>query len=66
MSELAFKQQLFDALKRQEDPRMFGMGQMFDEYPYADEKVRGFHERYLKGEKPKAGWVNESDFEKGE
>ena len=58
------KQQLFDELKAQEDPRMFGQGQVFEEYPYADERVRGFYERYLKGEKLQAGWVNESDFEK--
>ena len=59
------KQQLFDELRAQEDPRMFGKGQVFDEYPYSDESVRGFYERFMKGEKVKAGWVNGSDFEKG-
>jgi arylsulfatase A-like enzyme len=58
------KQQLFDELKAQEDPRMFGKGPVFDEYPCANEDQRGFYERYMKGEKPKAGWVSESDFEK--
>jgi|GEM_PF-600106 len=60
----AFKQQLFDELKAQGDPRMFGQGHIFDEYPYANEGQRNFYERFKKGEKVKAGWVNESDFEK--
>lgn len=59
------KKQLFDELTAQEDPRMFGRGEMFEQYPYAQPGVRNFYERYLKGEKIKAGWVNPSDFEKG-
>ncbi len=43
---------------------MFGKGYIFDEYIYADKKSRNFYERYIKEEKIKAGWVNESDFEK--
>lgn len=58
------KQQLFRELKAQDDPRMFGKGHIFEEYPYADPKTRNFYERYMRGEKLKAGWVNESDFEK--
>ncbi len=58
------KDQLFNELKKQGDPRMFGKGYIFDEYIYADKKSRNFYERYIKEEKIKAGWVNESDFEK--
>jgi arylsulfatase A-like enzyme len=58
------RQQLFAELEGQDDPRMFGRGSEFDQYPYADEKGRGFYERYMKGEKVPAGWVNKSDFEK--
>jgi N-sulfoglucosamine sulfohydrolase len=58
------KNQLFEELKQQGDPRMFGKGNIFDEYPYANEDNRGFYERYMGGEKVRAGWVNESDFEK--
>jgi arylsulfatase A-like enzyme len=58
------KNQLFNELKAQEDPRMFGQGSLFEKYPYADETGRNFYERYMKGEKLKAGWVNPSDFEK--
>ena len=58
------KQQLFDELKAQQDPRMFGRGNIFDEYTYSDARTRNFYERYMKGEKIRAGWVNDSDFEK--
>lgn len=57
-------QQLFAELKQQQDPRMLGQGEIFDKYPYAEERVRGFYERYMKGEKIKAGWVSDTDFEK--
>ncbi len=60
----ALKQQLFDELKQQEDPRLSGKGDWFDAQPYANERERGFYDKYLKGEKPRAGWVNESDAEK--
>jgi hypothetical protein len=63
--KLALKQQMEKELKEQGDPRMFGNGKIFDEYIYADEKTRNFYERYMKGEKIKAGWVKDSDFEKG-
>lgn len=59
------KQQLFQELKQQQDPRMFGRGRVFDEYIYADPATRHFYQRYMAGEKLRAGWVNQSDFEKG-
>lgn len=40
----ALQQQLFTELKQQGDPRMFGQGHLFDEYPSA-EKDRGLYER---------------------
>ena len=58
------KQQLTEELKRQKDPRMFGKGHVFDEYIYASPGTRKFYERFMKGEKLRAGWVNASDFEK--
>lgn len=58
------KQQLFDELKKQEDPRVLGNGHIFDDYPHANDKKRGFYERYMKGELIDAEWVNKSDFEK--
>jgi N-sulfoglucosamine sulfohydrolase len=57
--------QLVSQLKKQGDPRMFGQGDVFDAYPYAEEATRNFYERYMRGEKVKAGWVEDSDFEQG-
>jgi N-sulfoglucosamine sulfohydrolase len=51
-------------LRAQGDPRMVGRGDVFDRYVYAEEKTRNFYERFARGERPVAGWVNESDFEK--
>ena len=58
------KTQLFDQLKKQGDPRMFGKGFIFDEYIYADKKTQHAYERYMNGEKIHTGWVNDSDYEK--
>ena len=65
-SEIAntLQSQLEKELIEQEDPRMFGKGYLFDEYVYANKSDRNFYDRTLKGEKPKAGWVSETDFEK--
>ena len=60
----ALRNQLFRELEMQGDPRMSGQGDIFDKYPYADEKQRGFYERYMNGERMKAGWVSPTDFEK--
>ena len=57
------RRQMTWELKRQGDPRMFGKGYIFDEYPYADEKQQGFYEKYTGGQPLKAGWVNPTDFE---
>jgi arylsulfatase A-like enzyme len=54
--------QLLARLKEQQDPRMSGQGDVFDNYPYAGAE-RGLYERYLKGEKIKTGWVNPTDYE---
>jgi N-sulfoglucosamine sulfohydrolase len=62
----SIKQQLADQmiaeLKAQQDPRMFGRGEVFEQYPYADAALRGFYERFMGGEKLNAGWVSPSDF----
>jgi arylsulfatase A-like enzyme len=59
------KDQLFSELKEQGDPRMFGQGDVFDNYPYAEPNKRNFYEKFMKGEieKSSTGWVNESDYE---
>lgn len=45
----------------QRDPRMLGNGKVFDEYlPTAGD---GFYEKFMRGEKIRAGWVSDTDFE---
>ncbi len=60
----AMKKQMVAELREQKDPRMFGRGHIFDEYEYADKGTAGFYERYMSGEKLRAGWVEPTDFEK--
>lgn len=54
---------LFPELERQGDPRMFGRGEVFDQYAHASPGHIGFYERFRRGEKINAGWVNKTDFE---
>lgn len=58
------RMQMEKELREQNDPRMFGRGHTFDAFPYSNDSVKGFYERYMKGEKLKTGWINESDYEK--
>jgi N-sulfoglucosamine sulfohydrolase len=59
----ALERQMTDKLKAQGDPRMFGQGDIFDRYPIATPDSRNFYERFMRGEKPRAGWVSPGDFE---
>ncbi len=56
--------QLEAELRAQEDPRILGKGDVFNRYIYSAEGTRGFYERFMQGEKLKAGWVSPTDFEK--
>ena len=43
-------------LKEQDDPRMFGKGHIFDEYPYADENWRCSTKKRQQGDRaPRLG-----------
>jgi N-sulfoglucosamine sulfohydrolase len=57
--------ELYIELLQQDDPRMYNNGDIFDSYPYAQEKMRNFYEKYMEGElkKSDAGWVDTTDFE---
>ncbi len=57
------REDLLAKLKAQGDPRALGRGEVFDKYPIAIEQSRDFHGRWLRGEKPKAGWVSDTDAE---
>ncbi len=58
----SMRQEMYDQLEKEGDPRIMGNGDIFDEYP-ASSASANFYERWLNGEKIPAGWVNESDFE---
>ena len=58
----AMQRQLFADLQSQQDPRMAGEGAVFDRYPHA--VTKDFYAQFMRGEKPRAGWVEDSDFEK--
>ncbi|WP_439482570.1 sulfatase family protein [Cyclobacterium plantarum] len=57
-------EQMVNQLKEQDDPRMFGNGDIFDDYEYAQESQRDFYTRFMEGESFNTGWVNDSDYEK--
>jgi N-sulfoglucosamine sulfohydrolase len=61
--QAALRQQLITELTEQGDPRMDGKGDVFDRYPYSGKGTDNFYERYMAGEKVRAGWVSPSDFE---
>lgn len=56
------KELMESELKVHGDPRMFGNGKIFDEYPPTNGK--GFYDAWKRGEKVNAGWVSPTDFEK--
>jgi hypothetical protein len=55
--------QLVAELTIQQDPRILGESSYFDEVVYANPGTRNFYERFMRGEKVSAGWVNAADFE---
>lgn len=49
-------------LTEQGDPRILGNGDIFDNYSYSGE-VQNYYNRFMAGEKVKAGWVEETDYD---
>jgi len=60
------KKKLFAQLKVQGDPRVLGQGDIFDQYPFAQQSSFFFYERYKEGEITtyQTDWVSPSDYEK--
>jgi len=54
--------QMTNKLKKDGDPRMFGNGDIFDTYPYSED-TRNFYNRFMSGEKLKAGWIENTDYD---
>lgn len=60
--KLEMEIEMVQKLTEQGDPRIFGEGDIFDKYPYQGD-VQNYYNRFMAGEKVKAGWVNETDYE---
>jgi hypothetical protein len=58
-------EQLYLELLQQDDPRVYGKGDIFDKYPYAENENKDFYNKFMKGEifRKNAGWVDSTDFE---
>lgn len=59
--EAAMKKEMEAKLKAEGDYRMIGFGHIYETYPVS-EKI-GFYERFMKGDRLKTLWINESDIE---
>ncbi len=59
--KLSLKEELLAKLKEQEDPRMLGNGEVFDEYPFSRVDMQNFYERYMDGNRENLGWHNPDD-----
>lgn len=59
------RERMEEELKSQEDPRMFGNGDIFDNYGYSEERAWNYYERFMEGEFTirNTGWVNPTDLE---
>ena len=60
--KIKMETEMTQKLTEQDDPRIFGNGDIFDNYKYQGD-VQNYYNRYMAGEKVKAGWVIESDYE---
>lgn len=60
------KARMEEMLIEQEDPRMFGNGDVFNSYGYSEERGWNYYERFMAGEFTidDTGWVNPGDQEK--
>lgn len=56
------RNELLDRLKDQQDPRIIGNGDIFDQYLYSGQE-RGFYEKWQSGKFQVPGWINASDME---
>ena len=58
------RKELFKHLKEQEDPRMSGRGEVFEQYPYARDNSRNFYPRFMRGDKTLLwAWIDSTDVE---
>lgn len=60
------KKKLFEELTKQQDPRVLGKGDVFDQYPFHQQSSFFFYERFKNGEIKdyQTDWITPSDYEK--
>lgn len=58
-------EQMHSELRAQDDPRMSDNGGVFDAYEHSAKANVGFYERFVRGEKVSAGWIDPDDIEPG-
>ncbi len=60
--KIEMETEMIEKLTLDEDPRILGNGKIFESYIY-NGAVQNYYNRYMGGEKVKAGWVNETDYD---
>jgi N-sulfoglucosamine sulfohydrolase len=50
-------------LKAQDDLRQIGFGYLYEQYPVSEPAMRGYYEKNQAGNRVKAGWVEDTDYE---
>lgn len=60
------REKLFNELRKYNDPRIMGNGDIFDQYPFQRKSSENFYERYMNGEikEYQTDWVDSTDYEK--
>lgn len=63
----ALRRRMEARLREQEDPRMEGRGEIFDQYPFTHPWLMDYYERFMRrhetGEKMEPGWIEPTDIE---
>ena len=57
------RDQMNSELRAQGDPRMYGSGGIFDAYEHSTRANVGHYERFMRGEKINAGWIDSDDID---
>ena len=60
--KIRLAQEMKQKLTEQNDPRILGNGDIFDNYEYKG-AVQNYYNRYMAGEKIPAGWVEITDYD---
>jgi hypothetical protein len=59
--KLTLRTQMENELREQNDPRMFGNGDIFDNYPFGNPGDHNFYENFVAGKVKHGGWYSAAD-----